>query len=139
MDGLLVGTFPDGLDLCHASPQADGPDPISRFRDFWCSGSLAFQNSDMPMGSRSRHVSSQMGGSDLVDISRLVMSQLLRPQELRFPDAEYPDSLRISDMRPKRMDGPDELSGFATYRVPIPSTSGSPICRWPISRLFPNP
>jgi hypothetical protein len=62
MYGLLVETFPDGLDLCHASSQTDD--------------------------------------SDFVEISRLTMSQLLRPQELRFPDAEYPDPLRISDMHP---------------------------------------
>jgi hypothetical protein len=124
MDGLLVRTFPDGLDLCHASPQADGLDPILRFPDFWCSGSLSFQNSDMSMGSRSCHMSSQMDDSDLVGISRLVISQLLRPQELQFPNAEYPDSLQILDMCPKWMDGPDELSGFMTSVVLDASSSG---------------
>ena len=86
MDGLLVGTFPDGLDLYHASPQT--------------------------------------GGSDLIEILRLVMSQPLRPQELRFLDAEYPDSLRISDMCPKWMDGPDEILGFMTSVVLDASSSG---------------
>jgi hypothetical protein len=45
-----------------------------------------------------------MDGPDFSGISRLMMSQLFQPEELRFPDAEYPDSLRISDTcLPKRM------------------------------------
>jgi hypothetical protein len=53
-----------------------------------------------------------MDGPDFSGISRLVMSQFSRPQELRFPDAEYPDSLRISDTcLPKRT--AQILSGFS--------------------------
>jgi hypothetical protein len=45
-----------------------------------------------------------MDGSDLSEISRLVVSQFSRSQKLRFPDAEYPESLRISNTcLPKRM------------------------------------
>jgi hypothetical protein len=95
MDGLLIGTFRDGLDLCHASPQADGPDPISRFRDFWCSRSLAFQTPDMPMGSRSRHVSSQTCGFDLVEILRLVMSHSFDLRNSDFPMPNIPTLYRF--------------------------------------------
>jgi hypothetical protein len=38
-----------------------------------------------------------MDGPDFSGVSRLVMSQFSCPQELRFPDAGYPDSPRIPD------------------------------------------
>jgi hypothetical protein len=36
----------------------------------------------------------------ILGISRLSMSQLSCPQELRFPDGQYPDFLRTPDTRP---------------------------------------
>jgi hypothetical protein len=55
------------------------------------------------------------------------MSQFFRPQELRFPDAEYPDSLRISDTcLPKRM--AQIIPGNSPWKFPI---SCSRECRYP--------
>jgi hypothetical protein len=78
-----------------------------------------------------------MDGPDFSRISRLMMSQLSRPQELRFPDSQYTNSLRISDTCLHKqtaqicvgvftMEFPDLLSmGLLISRLPMPR---SPPC-----------
>jgi hypothetical protein len=43
-----IGTFSDSLDLCHVSPQTDGSDSLSLFRDLKCPDFLDLENSDIP-------------------------------------------------------------------------------------------
>jgi hypothetical protein len=70
-------------------------------------------------------------------ISRLSMSQLSCPQELRFPDGQYPDSCRSPTSSVLLTRVPP--NGRFRFRVgvsfrdfPDPSFTGIPICRFPI-------
>jgi len=60
----------------------------------------------------------QMDGHDSSEISRLSMSQLPCPQELRFPDDCYADSLQISDTYSFEWTA-QIMSGFSTWISPI--------------------
>jgi hypothetical protein len=74
------------------------------------------------------HASFQMDGPDSSGISRLSMSQLLRPQELRFPDANMPTIAR----------SPPRVSANGRSRSPGVSRLGMSRFSCPRESRFPD-